>query len=151
MTDEIAPRLRIAQVFLLSATFRHRGEPLSLPHTTPVMPQRINVGFQLRSLNDSKAAQILVKVESAPEEGEDSRYEFAVEMTAILEKEGDTTAPPALLEIGAALLYPFVREVVANLTGRGRFGPVWLNPFNVRAAIKAQTAAETQQPAEATP
>jgi preprotein translocase subunit SecB len=28
------------------------------------------------------------------------------------------------------MLYPFLREAVANLTGRGRFGPVWLNPFN---------------------
>jgi hypothetical protein len=34
---------------------------------------------------------------------------------------------------GAALLYPFVRQVVADLTWRGRFGPVWLNPMNVAA------------------
>ena len=40
----------------------------------------------------------------------------------------DFLAGPAV-----ALLYPFVREAFANLTLRGRFGPVWLNPFNVRA------------------
>jgi preprotein translocase subunit SecB len=42
-----------------------------------------------------------------------------------------------LVEVVGAMLYPFIREVVANLTIRGRFGPVWLNPFNLRGAIQA--------------
>jgi len=32
-----------------------------------------------------------------------------------------------------ATLFPFVREALANITGRGRFGPVWLKPFNLNA------------------
>ena len=27
-----------------------------------------------------------------------------------------------------ALLFPFLREAFANITTRGRFGPVWLQP-----------------------
>ena len=36
---------------------------------------------------------------------------------------------------GWALLFPFVREALANLTGRGRFGPIWMNPVNVLALV----------------
>ena len=28
------------------------------------------------------------------------------------------------------MLYPFVRETLANITSRGRFGSIWLKPFN---------------------
>lgn len=158
MTDEIAPKLRLSQVFLHSAAFSHRGEPLSLPHTTLIKPQRINVQFMLRDLirelPAGPAAQVVVNVTTSPAEGEDALYDFTVEMTAIIEKEADgpeTPEPPVLLEIGATLLFPFVREAVSNLTGRGRFGPVWLNPFNVRAAIQAQGALTiTQVPVSAT-
>jgi preprotein translocase subunit SecB len=37
---------------------------------------------------------------------------------------------------GGTILLPFLREVIANFTGRGRFGPVWVNPINFRAALQ---------------
>jgi len=51
---------------------------------------------------------------------------------------------------GAALLYPFVRQVVADLTSRGRFGPVWLNPMNVTAVpLSVMTPLPKLQPGPA--
>lgn len=40
---------------------------------------------------------------------------------------------------GCALLFPFIRETIANLTARGRFGPVWLNPVNVVALMASDS------------
>jgi preprotein translocase subunit SecB len=148
MSAADVPSITLSQIFLLSATFSHRGEPLSFPVGTPHKPQRINVQFMLRDLNAGAAAQVLIKVSSDPAVGEEALYDFAVEMTAIVGKGpdgADVPAPQVLLEVGSSLLFPFVREAVANLTGRGRFGPVWLNPFNVRAAIQAQEAVITTQ------
>jgi preprotein translocase subunit SecB len=142
------PSITLSQIFLLSATFSHRGEPLSFLVETPQKPQRINVQFMLRDLNAGEAAQVLIKVASDPTVEEEALYDFAVEVTAIVGKGpdgADAPAPQVLLEIGASLLFPFVREAVANITGRGRFGPVWLNPFNVRAAIQAQQPVVTTQ------
>jgi preprotein translocase subunit SecB len=45
-----------------------------------------------------------------------------------------------------AVLFPFVREAVANITMRGRFGPVWLNPVNFGALVaKGSVAASTSE------
>lgn len=48
--------------------------------------------------------------------------------------------------LGRALLFPFAREAVANLTGRGRFGPLWLHPFNFIAAGERDDSANTAVP-----
>ena len=41
-----------------------------------------------------------------------------------------------LARSGVPTLFPFVREAIANITMRGRFGPLWLNPIDVRASVK---------------
>lgn len=60
-------------------------------------------------------------------------------MTALIEvKPGEANMPLEKYATisGVSLLYPFLREAVANLTQRGRFGPVWLSPLNVAAAVE---------------
>jgi hypothetical protein len=45
---------------------------------------------------------------------------------------------------GVSMVFPFVREAIANLTMRGRFGPVWIDPLNVQAIVAdAQSIRET--------
>jgi preprotein translocase subunit SecB len=41
---------------------------------------------------------------------------------------------------GGPTLFPFLRECVANLTGRGRFGPLWLRPINFVQLAEQLTA-----------
>ena len=143
MIDEIAPELALIQVYLRSASFAHRGEPLTL---LPVTEDAGNfgVGLAIDELNDGAVTQVRVHITNDPE-SEKGRYELDVEMAAIIEKRNDVArALPQsqVLEIGAALLYPYVRELVSNLTGRGRLGAVWLHPFNVRGAVESLVAAE---------
>jgi preprotein translocase subunit SecB len=35
-----------------------------------------------------------------------------------------------LMATGASIAFPYCRELISNLTGRGRFGAIWLNPTN---------------------
>jgi preprotein translocase subunit SecB len=61
-------------------------------------------------------------------------------------------AAPVTLEVDryiaestVQILMPFLREAVANLTLRGRFGPVWLQPISGRAlAAKMREEADTE-------
>jgi preprotein translocase subunit SecB len=135
------PAFRVAQVFLQRAVFVHRGLPLALPENTPQAAQEISVTVAMQHLDDNTgpqvATQVTVIVATNPEDGDTKAlYDFVVEMN-VLVHDVDRVAFPdhQLTEVAAAMLYPFVREAVANITGRGRFGPVWLNPFNVRAAL----------------
>ena len=132
-----AAAITLAQVYLVSAEFKHNGNPLALPQNTPHQVNQVGVQTALMELTKNEVWQILVTVANLPTE--DSLYQFKVELAAIVARSGD--APQMennhLLEVGTAFIYPFARETVANLTMRGRFGPIWLNPFNVRAALEA--------------
>ena len=161
MTDEVAPQLRLVQVFLKAATFSHRGEPIMLAPNTAQPAQSCGVAFTIfdlqpknieatsdASIPGSAPVLITVEVSTSPETAPDALYDFSVEMAAIIEKDDDAARAldqDRLLEIGGALLYPYVREAVSNLTIRGRFGPVWLNPYNVRGAVKSMREAEEKR------
>jgi preprotein translocase subunit SecB len=67
-------------------------------------------------------------------------YRFHAELMAVIRAEGATLTPDIernLLRTGVTILFPFVRENVANLTMRGRFGPMWIKPINVQAALSS--------------
>lgn len=84
---------------------------------------------------------VTLSVASDPED-QSSRYDFEVRMVGIFEPISGA-ANMALADFmvvnGGAILYPFAREAVANLTSRGHYGPIWLNPFNIHTVAQAGT------------
>lgn len=152
MTDETAPAINLTQIYCNAASFSHRGEPLNKPGSSPQPPQRCEVRIVYGELNNGEAYQVRVTVASDPNEA-DVLCDFSVEMIAILELANEIAKalPVAqVCEIGAAFLYPYIRETVQNLTSRGRFAPVLLNPFNIRAAV-SKGLIERLQIASSTP
>lgn len=147
---ERKPKFQIAQIFVQHAGFQHRRPPLSIPGDSKLAPQEINVHIGFGNLNNGDAAHVVVGVETNPEDGDEKAlYDFSVEYAAIVHDIDRTTFPDEqLAEVVAAMLVPFVRELVANITSRGRFGPVWINPFNVRAAVRDAFAAGLMQKVE---
>jgi preprotein translocase subunit SecB len=131
----------LAQIYLVSAMFSHRANPLERPANTPIPPQRIGVGLSYTALNDGSAGQATVKVTTDPTD-ESALYDFAIEIAAIAERkpEGPSFSDADLAQILATMVYPFVREIVASLTSRGRFGPIWLNPLNISVAMRDAVA-----------
>lgn len=142
MTDaQKEPGISVAQVFLEAATFAHRGDFLALPLTTKPEIGDLQVVIEAGLRRDKKAGVVRIKVST--QEERDPIYRVAVTMTALFEEQpGKANMPLDEFVHGPAIafLYPFVREAFANLTARGRFGPVWLNPFNVQAASQTLRA-----------
>jgi preprotein translocase subunit SecB len=138
----------IAQIFLQRAEFGYRRPPMSLPGDTQLAPQQLGVTLNLQHLSEGEASLVTCIVFTNPEDGDEKAlYDFSVEMAAVVHQVNrDKFADKQLIEVVGAMLYPFIRELVANLTIRGRFGPVWLNPFNLRLAmqnaVREQTAAK---------
>lgn len=135
MDESKQPGIQIAQIFLERATFSHRDDALALPPTTPFQPEVV-VNLQGGVSPDEKAAFVRITVHTKPEDR--PLYNFTVAMVALVQAVAgqENLSLREYVEGGApAMLYPFVREAVASLTWRGRFGPVWLAPFNIGAAM----------------
>lgn len=146
------PGIRLVTVFLADATFRHREDALMTanPPKADAASGTAQIEVEVRDVKEKSAMVVILRVSSDPEDAT-SRYDFDVRVVGVFE--------PMLgvpnMEInhfavanGGGLLYPFAREAVANLTGRGRFGPVWLNPFNIHAIVSAgaQEASQVAPP-----
>jgi preprotein translocase subunit SecB len=138
------PGLRITQVFLSHARFEYKADPLTLSLPESAAQVQMNVDVQVLDLvqeNGPPVAGVRVRVRSDPRSVHP--YVFDVSMGAVIESEiGQENYDPKdyVVTAGAALLYPFVREVIANLTQRGRFGAVWIPPFNMQLVMSGQAA-----------
>ena len=139
------PGLRIGQVLLTHVEFSHTSpEPLRMSHDTPHKVTSLEVGAQLKVTPDKTRAVLTVRVRTGPKDA-DALYRFDVGVTALLlTVEGEENLRPDeyLTQAGMSLLYPFLRETIANITMRGRFGPVWLQPINLRLFADARSLAK---------
>ncbi len=133
MDETKQPGLQIAQIFLSAAHLEHRHDALSLPLSTRI-EAAIKVNATASVQEDGSQGLLVMSV--ATDDEKDPLYRFRVEMTALIavdRSEPNLTVREYLIKQGPAMMYPFLREAVANLTGRGRFGPMWLRPLNLTA------------------
>ncbi|HZW07779.1 MAG TPA: protein-export chaperone SecB [Phycisphaerales bacterium] len=144
MADEPTqqPGLRVVQVYLSTAHFEHGADALSFPPT-----HKVNVKYGVRveasEANEGKAG--IIKLILATVDEPDSLYRFAVEMTGIVEAENETpqvSVREYITKVGVTMMFPFLREAVANLTSRGRFGALYIKPFNVYSLVPDAPAPE---------
>jgi preprotein translocase subunit SecB len=145
-----APGIQIGQVFLEHVEFSHREDYLNLPLSTQAVVGDMNVQVETGMSPDAKTGLVRVRVWTIPEKR--PVYNIRVSMAALVAV--DPAAPNMPMNTylagpGAALLFPFVRQVVADLTWRGRFGPIWLSPTNVLApaSVAPTTARIPEAPA----
>jgi preprotein translocase subunit SecB len=150
MDETLQPKIRIAQIFLERATFAHREDFLAFSPDTNVSAE-VEIGLEVGVSSDGAKGRIRLSAASKPES--ESLYTFDLVMTALIEREGEGNMPLEryLFTSGGAMVVPFLREAVANLTGRGRFGPLWLKPINLHAVQTVESNGESVQRARRKP
>lgn len=131
--------LRIAQMILESVRFEHDKDFLRREATHAAPPSTVGVNVETQRSQDENLALVRLRVVSKEPE---AVYKYEVVYTAILQYSGPAPADfdHRLSVTGASMLMPFVRELVANLSSRGRFGPTWLAPVNFNNALKRPDA-----------
>ncbi len=139
------PGITIAQIYAEHVEFSHRDDALNLPHETRVPAGEIEmeVGiFTSKDSPNSAALRLTVRSKAVP----DALYRFRIQLIGVvMATPGQENLPPVeyVTTHGATMLFPFARELLANLTMRGKFGPIWLTPTNFLAA--AQQDAERKR------
>lgn len=137
------PGLRIVQIILDHAAFSHRVDPISIkPNGEGETVLAVSFVVQELEQNDGlPAVRVTVGVATPAESTHPYILDFAVTGIIVVEKGQENLSPLEYAGMaGAPLLYPFLREVVANVSGRGRVGPVWLKPFNMQKAMTGHLA-----------
>jgi preprotein translocase subunit SecB len=131
------PGIQIGQIFLERAEFSHRDDALTLPANTLFEP-KLDLGFEAGVSPDEKQGFVRITVRTKPEDR--PLYNFSLTLLALLKAaEGKENLPlkDYIQTAAPSMLYPFVREAVAGITGRGHFGAVWLAPFNIVAGLSS--------------
>lgn len=134
MKDETKPPgIRISQIFTARALFEHTVNAIELAPTTPIGEIKTSINVSIGVNNEETAGFVSVIAESDADST--GLYRFHVEMVLLAEADVDSNLSlrEYLRNAGAPTLYPFIRETVANLTGKGRFGAAWIPPFNFTA------------------
>jgi preprotein translocase subunit SecB len=135
------PGLVIRQIVLEAVRFSHRADYLEHAPTTAIKDLALETQFRLGLSRDHSKGALRLAVRTK----DDAKplYSFELSMVALVEVQAGQANMPLeqyAAVSGMSLLYPFLREAVANLTQRGRFGPVWLPPLNVAAAVEGARA-----------
>ncbi len=129
-------KVMISSLVLGRSEFRHTGDFLATPTMAlPNAPIGIEVGI-LRGVEPQNVAIRLVVTLDDPE----SPYAFTVDYYVLMAFDLEGEEPPKdfdhrLMVTGATMAFPYAREMLSNLTARGRFGPVWLNPTDFNALL----------------
>ncbi len=142
------PGLQIAQILLLGAKFAHREDALALPTTTPIANLPIQFEAKIGGKSGEQSAAVRLRMWTPPERT-DVLYALDIEVAAIISATpGQENMDPFeyAKDVGPVMLFPFLREAVANITMKGRFGPLWIHPLNLVAAQQGATTALEMEP-----
>lgn len=141
-------KIALTGLVLLDASFRHTVDPFSSdaegPNPEAEVPMEISL---LRGEGPNAYAVVLrVNVEAPP-----SRYAVSVAYAAFLTFDLEGEASPhdfdnRVMATGASMLMPYCRELISNLTGRAKFGPVWIGPTNINSLIAQSENSERAAP-----
>lgn len=150
MDEAKPPGLRINQIFLVRAQFEHRDDFLALPPNHQVEVE-VQIQTSAQVEDEGKVGIIAMAITSNDELN--PVYRFRVEMAGIVGV--DPAAPNMALKdylarIAPVMMMPFLRETVANITGRGRFGPLYVNPVNL-TGLKLEQAKPEEPEGEKKP
>lgn len=132
-------KVKIDQILTESVQFSHRADYFTLgPEGSTEGRAEFQATFMVA--DDQPLAMVKLRAKSAPPDGaEPSGYTFDIVVVVMLQVvDGDPRTEQGekeILAIGINLLIPFMREQVASLTLRGRFGPIWLQPIHVSQVL----------------
>lgn len=139
------PGLQISQVLLLRAHFEHREDALAFTPATHL--SNLPVQFDAKVGGKMGDESVVLRLRAYTPEDAETLYKFDIEIAAIVSRVlGEENLEPFdyAMNIGTAAFFPFLREAVAGITMRGRFGALWLAPVNFLATAQKGNATEVE-------
>jgi preprotein translocase subunit SecB len=150
-----ATPLLIHTQYTKDLSFESPGAPLSLAPGGQTPKLEVNVSMDGKEFNEieglsGKAYEISLRVDAKAVSPEDGKTIFVLDLTYGLFVTVSDEIPkeqhhPLLMIEGPRLAFPFVRQIVAEVTKDGGFPPLMLTPVNFEKLYRDQYAAQVVQ------
>lgn len=156
MMNSYTGHIRMEMLFLRKAEF----EQVIIPGLGPLSlrvgePIDLKVSVQWWERDDDRV-DVGLEIGISPHPENDQPYNVTVAFIGRFLFGGELpqglTRDEFVKKNSIAIMLPFAREAIGNLTLRGSFGPLWLPPINVAAMLKQSNQQETDpepEPAQA--
>jgi preprotein translocase subunit SecB len=143
------PQINVLGQYIKDLSFENPGAPGSLRSREKQPGLQLNFNVQAKAVGDN-VYEVLLTLEANAKVEEESIYalELVYGGAFRLKDLPEQAIRPFLFIECPALLFPFARRLVADLTREGGFPPLLLDPIDF-AALFRQRAAEEQKRAEA--
>ncbi len=148
-TDLSKLPVRLDRIALRAATYEEKE--ISSPPLPVALGQSVAMAVDVQGGVGTRGEFLELQLRLTIEP--DSRYipvKVAVTYSAFFVRPptmADDTAVDFLHGAGVRILFPYIRETVSNLTSRGVFGPVWLDPMDIQIIqAKKQKASSDPDP-----
>lgn len=142
-----AAPFNIAQIILEDVQFRHSDSAYLAKDVKTEHPQvSANISVDFLRVKEQGKAVVRLRVVCDSTEGP---YSYAASYVALLtgvESILATDDGERMLVLGTSnMLMPFVREVIANLSSRGRFGTTWISPIDFAKELNKNTEVPAEE------
>jgi preprotein translocase subunit SecB len=145
MTDSPQPVFNIEKVYVKDASIETPNSPQAF--LEPAQPQvEVQLQNAAQRLNEA-LYEVVVTVTVTAKAGEKTLFLVEAAQAGIFQIQHVPAADlEPILGVGCPnILFPYAREVVAELIGRAGFPPIHLQPVNFEAMYAARLEAEAQK------
>ena len=154
MTDETqgaaapaAPHIRVMGQYVKDLSFENPGAPNSLRPSQEQPGISVNVDVNVQG-GESGPFEVELTISASAKRGEDPLFIAELVYAGLFEAAGVTQEalrPLALVEC-PRLLFPFARQILAEMTQSGGFPPLMLDPVDFAALYRNQQAQGGEPP-----
>ncbi|MFK7838975.1 MAG: protein-export chaperone SecB [Bdellovibrionales bacterium] len=137
--------------YVRDLSFENPNAPESLRPSSDAPEMDINIGMDARKLEDDtldNLFEVVLNVRAAAERKGDASFiaelQYGVTVSIDTKVPEDNHHPLLLIEI-PRMAFPFVRQIISDLTVQGGFPPLLLNPVDFHALYMSRFGAEIEQ------
>lgn len=143
------PQINVLGQYIKDLSFENPGAPASLRAREKQPAFQLNFNVQAKAISED-VYEVLLTLEANAKADEESLYtlELVYGGAFRLKDLPEQAIRPFLFIECPALLFPFARRLIADLTREGGFAPLALDPIDF-ASLYRQRLAEEQKKAEA--
>jgi preprotein translocase subunit SecB len=146
MSDQPQFPITVNAQYIKDFSFENPNAPRSLVNTGKPPNVEVNINVEARPLADN-AYEVALKVNASAKTEEMTAFVVDLTYACIMTLNGFTEEQiqPVLMIEGPRLLFPFARQIVADVTREGGYPPLLVNPIDFAAMYQQNVMQEQGQ------
>ncbi len=132
-TPDAAPGIQVVAQYIKDLSFENPNAPESLVSGWPQPETNVQISLRHNQVRDD-AYECSVHFRIEAKRKDDGKVAFIIDLAygalAILKNIPKENHQPVVMVEVPKLLFPFVREIVAGLTSKGGYPPLYLTPIS---------------------